>query len=188
MSEIQYREKPELTLRNAATGMTLRIVRSGASTGGELLEMVATYPARSPRPPEHYHPQQSERFEILEGSMRASIDGATRTLRKGDALVVPARARHSMWNPETSPAVVNWQTRPAMRTQEFFTDLFALAAAGRTNPGGRPGLLDLAVLVPRYWQEMRVTRPSPLTQRLLFALLRPVALLLGHGRRPRPRG
>ncbi len=175
------RSQPEIVLANAVTGVVFRIRRTAADTGGELLEMEAAYPPSSAVPPPHLHPRQHERFRILEGAMHASVAGRLRVLRAGDTVEIPAGTVHAMWNAGAVPARVNWQTRPALRTQEFFAAAFALAARGRVDARGTPRLLDLAILVPRYWQEIRITRPSPLLQRILFAVLRPVALLLGRG-------
>jgi mannose-6-phosphate isomerase-like protein (cupin superfamily) len=174
-------EAPEKAIFNPVTGLKLDIVRSAGSTGGELLEMVATYPPGSGRPPVHFHPRQEERFLILEGAMKASIEGQTRVLATGDELTLPAGTLHTMWNPGPGRAVVRWQTRPALQTQRFFETIFSLAERGRLGPTGRPKLLDLAVIVPRHWQEMRVTKPSPFAQRLLFTFLGPFARLLGRG-------
>jgi hypothetical protein len=38
-------------------GFRLRLVRTAAETGGELLEMEATYGGTGQLPPEHLHPQ-----------------------------------------------------------------------------------------------------------------------------------
>ena len=137
-------------LEHPVTGMRLEIVRSGAATGGELLEMIATYPPRSPRPPMHFHPRQEERFEILAGEMRAIVGGEERMLPRGTTLVLPPGTRHTMWNSGAEPAAMRWESRPALRTQEFVADLVALAASLPKSRRGRPGLLDLALFVPRY--------------------------------------
>ena len=43
-------------------GLVLRIVREEE----DVLEMEATYAGRGSMPPEHLHPTQEERFEVLE--------------------------------------------------------------------------------------------------------------------------
>lgn len=173
-------------LMNPVTGIHLRIIRSGADTAGTLLEMEATYPPSSAAPPLHFHPRQDERFVILEGGMRAIIGGRACELRVGDTLDVPAGVPHAMWNAGSGSSTVNWQTRPALRTEQFFETVFTLAERGQVDSNGTPRLLDLAVLVPAYWQEIRMIRPSPFIQRLLFAVLGPIAALLGHRARPAP--
>jgi len=46
---------------DAFGAMRLRLIQ----TGGELLEMEATYTGEAGMPPEHLHPIQAERFEIV---------------------------------------------------------------------------------------------------------------------------
>jgi quercetin dioxygenase-like cupin family protein len=114
-------------IENPAARMTLRVVRSAADTGGELLELEATYEPGSVEPLEHFHPNQDEHFEILAGTMEARVDGGTRTLTAGDELNIPARTVHAMWNGGTEAARVLWQTRPALRTEEFLGLIAQLA-------------------------------------------------------------
>ena len=78
--------------------MSLRFLKTAADTGGELLEMEATYEPSRGKPPEHFHPRQSEHFEILEGTMHALIAGEERELRSGDTIDIEAGVPHSMWN------------------------------------------------------------------------------------------
>jgi hypothetical protein len=53
-------------------------VRTAAETDGDLLEMEAAYGGTGLLPPEHLHPRQVERFEVLEGTLRTIIDGTER--------------------------------------------------------------------------------------------------------------
>ena len=62
----------------------LRLIRTAAETGGELLEMEATYGADGQMPPEHFHPSQVERFEVLEGAVSTRIDGVERRYETGE--------------------------------------------------------------------------------------------------------
>jgi quercetin dioxygenase-like cupin family protein len=108
-------------------GMRLRLVQTGAETGGELLEMEASYSGEEGMPPEHLHPKQAERFEILEGSMRAIVDGEEHVYGKGESFDVPAGTPHQM--AAEGPTRMRWEVRPALRTAEFFERLY----------GSRPG-------------------------------------------------
>ena len=103
-------------------GFRLRLIRSGADTGGELLEMEATYGGGGPMPPEHLHPRQAERFEVLEGAVRTIIDGTERRYEEGERFDVPPGTPHQMTG--DGPARVRWQVSPALRTWEFFTCLY----------------------------------------------------------------
>ena len=65
--------------------------------------------------------------------------------------------------------------RPALKTREFFESFFALARDGNLNDQGMPSLLQLAVMIPEYSQEIRTTSPPWPVQRALAAALAPVA-------------
>lgn len=174
-------------LTNAATGQSLRFLRTAADTDGALLEIESTWPPRGSAPPEHFHPQQAERFTVLAGTLRVRVAGAERELHAGDTLDIPAGVPHGMWNGGDAPATARWETRPALGTERLFESLHAFAAAGAVNARGVPPLLDLAVLVPRHWDELRLTSPAPAVQRLVFGVLGPLARALGRGEPPRPR-
>jgi quercetin dioxygenase-like cupin family protein len=103
-------------------GMRLRLVQTGDETGGELLEMEATYTGTADMPPEHLHPSQAERFEILEGAMRAIIDGNERLYGAGESFEVPTGTPHQM--AAEGPTRMRWEVRPALRTAEFFERLY----------------------------------------------------------------
>jgi quercetin dioxygenase-like cupin family protein len=103
-------------------GMQLRLVQTAAETDGELLEMEATYSGDGGMPPMHLHPSQAERFEILEGSMRAIVGEEERVYGHGESFEVPAGTPHQMGAQE--PTRMRWEVRPAMRTAEFFERLY----------------------------------------------------------------
>jgi uncharacterized protein YbjT (DUF2867 family) len=75
---------------------------------------------------------------------------------------------------------VNWRTRPAMKTEEFFETIWSLARDGKTNEMGVPNLLQVAVIAREYAGEVRLASPPLLVQRALFAVLAPVGRLLGY--------
>jgi quercetin dioxygenase-like cupin family protein len=99
-------------------GMRLRIVR----VGPEELEMEASYSGEAAMPPEHLHPRQAERFEVLEGRMRTIIDGEERLYEQGESFEVPAGTPHQM--AAEGPTRTRWEVKPALRTAEFFERLY----------------------------------------------------------------
>ena len=103
----------------------------------------------------HFHPSQREHFEILEGTMHARIDGAERELRAGDELEVEAGAVHAMWNEGPEPARTRWQTRPALRTEEFFEQTAAVFREAQEQ-GRDPDGEKLAEIVQAFSDEFRV--------------------------------
>jgi mannose-6-phosphate isomerase-like protein (cupin superfamily) len=108
-------------------GLRLRLVKTGAETGGELLEMEAAYSGEGQMPPVHLHPRQVERFEVLEGTMHAIVGDTEARYEAGQVFEVPAATPHQM--AADGPARVRWEVRPALRTAEFFEGLYALLGA-----------------------------------------------------------
>ena len=106
----------------APDGFRLRLLTTAAESGGELLAMEASYPGTGALPPEHLHPRQAERFEVLEGTVRTIIDGEERRYAAGETFEVPAGTPHQMGAEE--PSRVRWEVRPALRTAEFFERLY----------------------------------------------------------------
>ena len=98
--------------------MSLRFVR----VDPEALEMEASYSGEAGMPPEHLHPSQAERFEVLEGSMRTKIGSEERVYEAGEVFEVPAGTPHQM--AAQGPTRTRWEVRPALRTAEFFERLY----------------------------------------------------------------
>jgi quercetin dioxygenase-like cupin family protein len=103
-------------------GFRLRLIRTASETDGELLEMEATYGGTGEFPPEHFHPHQTERFEVLEGRVRAIVGGVEHRYEPGEPFEVTPGTPHQMAADE--PTRVRWEVRPALRTAEFFERLF----------------------------------------------------------------
>ena len=100
-------------------GLTLRIVDDAPGA----LEMEAAYSEAAVMPPEHLHPRQDERFEVLEGAVRAIVGGAERRYESGESFSVPAGTPHRM--AAEAATRLRWEVRPALRTAEFFERLYS---------------------------------------------------------------
>jgi quercetin dioxygenase-like cupin family protein len=158
-------------LVNPATRQKLTFRRTAAETGGELVKVESELPAGGPKPPVHLHPRQEERFQILSGRVDARVGGERRVLETGEELTIPAGVPHEMSAAGDQPARVLWQTRPALRTEQFFETAWPL---------GAPGPLTGAALVHRFSDEFRLPFPWPV-QRPLLAVLAGLARLTGRG-------
>src|SRR5215216_7625962 len=158
-------------LENPVSGQRIIFRKTADDTGGELLEVESVYTKPTPsRPPAHYHPHQEERFEVLSGRLNVLVEGEQRSYGEGEDFVVPPGVSHEMWTDEAGTRV-NWQTRPAMKTEAFFETVWGLARAGKTNEKGVPNLLQVAVLFREYEDEYRLSKPPWPVQRALFAVL-----------------
>lgn len=163
-----------LELDNGA--ILLKFTATTHETGGALHAQRARYAPRSPLPPYHRHPSQDERFVVEEGGLRFVVDGVERIARRGDIVEVPRGALHHAQNPFDEPAVVLWETRPALRSAELYRALYRLARADQ-----KPPLLGAAVVLNEFRDEFELARPPGWLQHLLFGCLAPVGRLAGYG-------
>jgi quercetin dioxygenase-like cupin family protein len=134
----------------------------------ELLEAEVHWTHGGKLPPAHLHPAQDERFEVLEGTLRVVLDGRERTLSAGEAVEIPRGASHRMTAAGDEGARAIWQTRPALRTIEWWA---ALDAERSRRGGGDPPLPVMARLVRAHEAELRLQLlPAPLQGPLLRLL------------------
>jgi mannose-6-phosphate isomerase-like protein (cupin superfamily) len=128
-------------------------LRTGADTGGQLHEQRVEYLPGAPFPPEHLHPDQDEHFEVESGEMLFVIAGREHLIGPGEVIDIPRRTPHRARNASRSlSAVVRWETRPALRTGEFFS------SAARLGP--ERALLDSALLAHEYRDVFRLCGPA----------------------------
>src|SRR5688572_8939786 len=123
--------EPGAVLDVRALGITLEIRETAASTGGELVEFDVVGRARGFLVQAHVHELQTERHEVISGSMWLVVDGRTHLLGPGEAMEVPAGASHRQLPGDgDGDGRVRVQLRPAGRTEEFLARLASLSDAG----------------------------------------------------------
>jgi quercetin dioxygenase-like cupin family protein len=171
---------PGKILHNKITGQEIRFIETAAQTGGEFLRMQSVYRSASKEPVPHYHPQQEEDFEVLEGRLCVRIHGQVLVLQKGDRLHIPRNTVHSMWNASGAYTAFSWKVSPALETEYFLETAVGLVTEGRTNAKGIPPLLQAALLSQHFSGVYRMAKPSYKFQKLLFSLLSPFAYLRGY--------
>lgn len=161
---------------NADRSETLRFIQTAADTNGELLEMEATYKPGGTLNPniQHYHPNQDEAFEVVSGEIATLIDGVQRVYSAGEAFDVPRGTVHIMANESEEPAVVRWQVRPALNSEDFLATVWSEAYEKRQSP------LQLAVLLRAYNRIFRLAQPAYPMQVVVFGLMSIIGRLRGY--------
>jgi Uncharacterized conserved protein, contains double-stranded beta-helix domain len=170
----------EQEIFNPRTGQRMRFVQTAADTDGALLRIESVNPPTAVAEPEHVHPRQESRAQVIEGNLSFVVEGRERRLGPGEAITIPAGTPHYFVNDGNADAVSIQEFRPALRTAEFFEALFNLAERGELDEHGMPSLLRLAVLAPAFADEIRVVSPPWPVQRAAFALLSPIARMRGY--------
>jgi mannose-6-phosphate isomerase-like protein (cupin superfamily) len=144
-------------------------LQTAESSDGAVHEQRVEYLPGSPFPPTHYHPAQDEYFEVEAGRMLFVIAGEERVVDAGGTLHIPRGTPHRARNGSADePAVVRWETRPALRTTTFFTTAARL--------GDEMRLLDAALLAHEFRDVFRPTGVN----RMLVPMVGSLARLLGR--------
>jgi quercetin dioxygenase-like cupin family protein len=121
---------------------------------------------------EHVHPHQEERFIVLAGEARFTLDGQQCLTRAGEIMVVPAGVRHSEGNPGPGEMTAVVELRPAQQTKEFHEAVAGLVADGRTTRRGAPkNPLQLGATFWHFRHESRITSPPIGIQNVMLPLL-----------------
>ena len=121
------------------------------------------------------HPGQTESFEVLEGRLGVRHGDDVGTAAAGERIEVAPGAVHDWWPEDGRPARVLVEVRPAGRFEEAIMTSWGLAAAGRTDERGRPGLLQLALLAEEWSDTLRFASPPAWVQKTVAAGLGPLA-------------
>jgi mannose-6-phosphate isomerase-like protein (cupin superfamily) len=129
------------TLANARLGVRIEIRKTAEETDGALFEFDVVGRPRGLLTQTHVHTIQTECHEVIEGSMRLVIEGREHLLRQGEAMTVPAGARHRQLAGEGRVRV---QLRPAANADAFVRRLADLDVNRFGFP--RPGAAAQLVL------------------------------------------
>ncbi len=128
------------------------------------------------RLPEHRHPRQEENWWVVDGAVRLSVDGRTRTLGPADGpQLVPAGTRHALASAGGEEAHLRCVARPALGLRDFLTESAAAARAGLFWRGGIPrsrrGARWAARFLARHRDDVVMSFPPQPVQRVLVGLL-----------------
>jgi hypothetical protein len=168
-------------IESPVAGARIVFCKTASDTNGELLQYEEFLKGFGRGQLEHVHPYQEERFQIISGTARISVDGQERDYGADETVVVPSGVRHAWRNPSEKQVHLIIEFRPAMRLETFLETYFGLAKDGKVNPkSGLPNSFQLAVVAREFKDEVYVTRLPLIVQRVHHALFAPVGKLLGY--------
>ena len=108
------------------------------------------------------------------------MGGECRRVAAGERVSIAPNARHRFYNDGDADAHHIKFFRPALDIASLFETAFALEQQGKVGADGMPSLLQLAVMVPEFGDELRpVSPPWPLL-RVVSAILAPIARRRGY--------
>jgi quercetin dioxygenase-like cupin family protein len=167
-------------LENPITGEVLIFHRTSQDTNGEYVLVETIVRPDGFVAAAHVHPYQTERFEVLEGSLGLRVDEQELVAGPGDVAVVPPRTPHRFWNAGEREVRFLAEVRPALQFESLIETMFTLAAEGKTNRKGMPNPLRLAVIAKAHFDTVRLPFPPAALQRAALALAAPLGQALGY--------
>jgi len=128
----------------------------------------------------HYHPGIHERFTVIEGSVTFTLDGVQRVAGAGETVDIPPGRVHDFWNSGEEAALARVEVEPGGRFMEMIKNGFGLAQDGKTDAKGMPNMLQISLFAQEFDDVIRYVQPPPAVQRVLFAVLAPIARRRGY--------
>src|SRR6266511_2345711 len=157
-------------LDNPISGERFIFHQTSDDTAGALLAFDLVVHPDGRVPGGHVHPVQQESFQVLRSTMKFRKGLRTVIAEPGDTIVVPPNAFHQFANAGDEPAVVRVQVEPALRMEQLYETVAALASEGRTLRSGMPKPLDLAMFMREFEQKVR----APVAPGLVRAVMTPL--------------
>jgi mannose-6-phosphate isomerase-like protein (cupin superfamily) len=168
------------SIENPVTGERVVFIRTAVETDGELCELETVVQPGGFVATAHVHPEQEERFRVLDGMLRFRAGGEEFEVGPGGTITVPPGTPHRFWNAADREARFTCEVRPALHFEQLLETMFALAADGKTNHKGLPNVLRLAVIAHAYDDTIRLPWPPASLQRAGLALVAPIGRMLGY--------
>lgn len=174
---------PGTRLRNPFNGETFIFTQAGEDAGAFRFDVLVepggmlTGTGR-----QHLHPFADEEFAVRHGRLRLMVDGAWRELGPGEALLVPKGTPHLFRNGHEGETLFTATFRPAMQFPAMFLNMASNIARHPEwyDARGEPPLLLQALTLNAYAGHAYVADLPVWLQRLVFAVLAPVALAKGY--------
>lgn len=151
------------TISNPLTGERITFLQTTRDTDGGLLRFEYLIPPGFSIP-EHVHPRQEERHEVLSGALMGRVGGREETYVEGQKAVGPAGVPHAWRNPSDAEALVMAsELRPALGFENLIVAAFAIAGDLEADwMGAHRHLLRLSILLDGARDDFYPTRiPRP---------------------------
>ncbi|GAB4148759.1 MAG: hypothetical protein Fur0021_08990 [Candidatus Promineifilaceae bacterium] len=151
-----------------------------SETNGAYERGVGVFKPGNAGPPEHFHPNYDEQFEIIQGESIFKIAGKEQPARPGNKLVVKKGTPHTFRCVGDVHGAVVVETQPAARTGEVIGTLFGMAHERKLTAGGQPKFLQALVIASEYASDTVFTTPPPGIALPIAKALAPIGRLVGY--------
>jgi quercetin dioxygenase-like cupin family protein len=172
--------KTNQIIENRTYGDKITFLVTAEDSGNQFLRAELYVHPGGDGPPEHYHPLQSETFEVIKGQLNLIVDGEKMLLKPGERITVPPNALHKWWNAGDEELVAVGELRPALKTEFFLETMYALDEMGKMNKKGLPSFLQFAAILNEYYGELFVVGPPIIVQKIIAKFVGRFAKWMGY--------
>jgi quercetin dioxygenase-like cupin family protein len=159
--------KPGDVLEVPSLGVRFEFRRTAADTGGEITEADVAGRARGFIAQPHVHRTQTERHEVIEGTLAMRMGGRDRILVPGESVVTLPGIAHRHVAAGDGPVRVRMEWRPSGRIEEFVEALAEMDRRGEFTRAGLPKPVPGARLVLGFIDEAHGAFPPRAVQRVV---------------------
>ncbi|QDF38499.1 cupin domain-containing protein [Bradyrhizobium symbiodeficiens] len=144
------------------------ILETGGSGGGNALV--------------HVHPGADEHFAVRSGRVKFVVDGREHVVEAGGSVTVPRGRPHYFANAGDCNAELDVSFTPAQQHLRFFANFVTLTMKQPKwfSSAGDPNVLLIALVLHAYRDHMYLAGLPIWLQKLMFAVLAPLARLAGY--------
>ncbi len=130
----------------------------------------------------HVHPSASETFSVKSGRLAVVMDGVEQFAQAGQSITIPAGIPHHFRNAHVGITEATVTFSPAQQHLRFFKNFATLAERHPEwfSAKGDPHLLLIALVLHTYRDHLYLAGVPVVLQKLLFAVLAPLARLRGY--------
>ena len=148
--------QPGRSIQNPVTGETLVFHETASSTGGRYVRFETIARPEAFVAAAHVHPYQTERFDVIAGTLGVRVGRKKLELGAGEAIDVEPGSAHKWWNAGEDELRFLCEISPALEFESLIETMYGLAADGKTNRKGMPNPLRLAVIANHHFDVVRL--------------------------------
>jgi quercetin dioxygenase-like cupin family protein len=174
--------RPGDIIEHPAFGARVTFLETSEQTNGDLLRVEVVLPPGFSMP-EHVHPRQEERHEVLSGTLRGRVGGQEWDYTAGERALGPPGVPHAWRNPSDSEELrIVSEHRPVGYMEHMLEAGSAIARDFEADKkGALKHLLRAAVLLDEIKEDFYFTGAPMRVLMAVFVALAPVGRLRGYG-------
>ena len=116
-------------MTNQSTFIVLGHQVTPFATTGDYNFVMGITPGGMQGPPPHIHKKYDEVFFVMEGEMEFSLDGTSKTVRKGEIVDIPSGCLHTFFNRSDAPCT--WLNIHSPKGFQAFFETFGVPVSER---------------------------------------------------------